>query len=102
MSRIKLIDYAKQNGFNQASKVRLNDANKYPYITLIDSNNGSHVENLYLGKRYAGTVKEGEILPINDLYLEETTNAQGEIRLKITDRSGVVSAEKLADYTAFA
>lgn len=100
MSRIKLIDFAKQNGYNAVSKVRKN-TNQYLYVTFLNQQNGALTENIYLGERYAGTVKVGDQLPLAELFVTEVTNAAGEQRMKITDRSGEVSAAKMADYQTF-
>lgn len=95
-ARITLVDFCKQNGYNAVSKVRTN-ANGYKYVTLADTTT-STVENLYLGTRYSETVEEGVVLPIRELFVTETENAEGEKRWKLTDRSSEMSAEKLVDY----
>jgi len=100
-TRIKLITYAQQNGFTSASKVRKN-ASGYPFITLVDKNNAQHSENLYLAKEYGEGVQVGQALPINDLYVADTTNATGEQRFKITDKPGTLTEAKAAEYTDFA
>lgn len=99
MSRIALIAFAKQNGYNSASIVRAN-TNGYKYVTLADSETGN-TENIYLGTRYAETVAVGEKLVLADLFVTETENQAGEKRWKITDKSGVISAEKMAEYQTF-
>ena len=96
MSRIGLIAFAKQNGYNAVSKVRVN-ANGYKYVTLANTQTGD-VENLYLGTRYSKTVKQDEVLNLSTLFVTETENQAGEKRWKLTDKSGEISAEKLADY----
>ena len=95
--RISLKQYCHQNGYNRVSKVRAN-VSGYKYITLIDANNGDCTENLYLGVRFSEEVEINDILPVNDLWVVKTTNANGETRYKLSERSGEVSADKLKDY----
>ena len=98
--RIRLKQYCIQNGYDRVSKVRIN-VNGLKYVTLIDSENGSLSENLYLGKRYAELVEVGQFLPIADLFVTEVMNEGGEMRMKLTDSSGAVSAAKLEDFQGF-
>lgn len=97
--RIALIIFAQSLGYNAVSKVRAN-TNGYKYVTLANTTNGS-TENLYLGTRYSETVDVDDVLPLKELFVTETENAQGEKRFKLTDKSGVISAEKLVDYQTF-
>lgn len=97
--RIALIIFAQSMGYNAVSKVRAN-TNGYKYVTLANTNT-SQTENLYLGTRYSETVNVDDVLPLNSLFVVETENAQGEKRFKLTDNSGAMSAEKLADYQTF-
>lgn len=99
MSRINFITFAKQNGYNSASIVRAN-TNGYKYITLADTETGN-IENIYLGTRFSETVEVGAKLNLNELFVTETENQAGEKRWKITDKSGVMSEEKLKDYQTF-
>ena len=99
MSRIGLIDFAKQNGYNSASIVRTN-TNGYKYVTLADSTTGT-TENIYLGTRFGETVAVGQTLKLTELFVTETENGLGEKRWKITDKSGVISAEKMKEYQTF-
>lgn len=94
---ISLIDFCKQNGYNGVSKVRTN-AKGYPYLTLINKQNATMVENVYLGKEYGATVKVDEVVPLAELFVNETINEAGEMRLKITNKSGVLDAAKAAEY----
>jgi len=100
MSRITLKEYCTQNGYNRVSKVRINSSG-YPYVTLICAEDGSLTENLYCSKNYAAQVAEGDELPIRELFVAETTNDGGEVRMKLTNNGGEVSPEKLADYQSF-
>lgn len=97
--RISLKIFCQSKGFNAVSKVRVN-ANGYKYVTLANTKT-SDVENLYLGVRYSELVETGDVLPINDLWVNETVNAQNETRFKLTNSSGEMSAEKAADYQTF-
>lgn len=98
-SRITLKIYCQSKGYNRVGPVRIN-ASGYKYVTLLDINNTSLLENLYLGVRYSETVEVDDKLPVNDLWVTEVVNAEGEIRMKLTDKSGVLSAEKAAEYQA--
>ena len=98
--RISLKQYCTQNGYNNVSRVRANVKN-LKFVTLIDSGNGALSENLYLGKRYAELVEVGQFLPIADLFVTEVMNEGGEMRMKLTDSSGAVSAAKLEDFKGF-
>lgn len=100
MARISLKDYCTQNGYNRVSKVHMN-TNGYPFVTLLCAEDGSLVENLYCSKQYGAQVSEGNILPINTLFVTETINESGEKRFKLTDNGGEVSEEKLKDYQSF-
>ena len=99
MSRQTLIAFAKEQGFNAVSEVRTN-SNGYKYMTLLDSKTGNS-ENIYLGVRYAETVTVGTKVDPKTLFIQDTTNAAGETRYKISDRSGEVSASKMEAYTTF-
>ena len=99
MSRIKLTTFASQSGFNAISKVRKN-TNGYLYVTMANTTTAA-VENIYLGERFAATVKVDDVLDLKSMYVADTTNAGGEQRFKVTDRSGEISAAKLADYQTF-
>ena len=99
MSRQTLIAFAKEQGFNAASEIREN-SNGYKYVTLLDSKTGN-AENIYLGVRYAGTVATGTKVNPATLFIQDTVNAEGLVRYKISDRSGEVSATKMAAYTTF-
>lgn len=99
MSRIKLTTFASQNGFNAISKVRKN-SNNYLFVTMANTNTAD-VENIYLGERFAETVNVGDTLDLKSMYVADTVNAAGEQRFKVTDKSGEMSAEKLADYQTF-
>ena len=75
--------------------------NKYPFVTLLCAEDGGVSENLFLSKNYAAQVSEGDELPIRELFVAETTNDAGELRMKLTNNGGAVSAEKLKDYQSF-
>lgn len=100
MSRITLKDYCSTKGYNRVSKVRLN-TNGYPYVTLICAKDTNTSENLYLGVEYGKTVSGGDILPIHELFVAETLNADGEVRMKLTNKEGVLTEAKAADYISF-
>jgi len=99
MSRQTLIAFAKEQGFNAVSEVRAN-SNGYKYMTLLDSHTGN-ANNVYLGQRYAETVTVGQKINPATLFIQDTTNADGASRFKISDRSGEVSATKMEAYTTF-
>lgn len=97
MPRMTLIDYCKQNGFTSVSKVRAN-SNGYKYVTCLDKNDTNNLINVYLGVRFAELTPVDTILVLADMYVTETTNDAGEIRLKLTDKSGELGADKAAEY----
>lgn len=97
--RIAFIIFCQSLGYNAVSKVRAN-ANGYMYVTLANTQTGK-AENLYLGRRFSETVTIGEILPIKDLWVTEVENEHGEARFKLTDKSGIMSESKLAEYQTF-
>ncbi len=86
-NRTSLKDYCSSKGYNMASAVRAN-VSGYKYITLIDSSNPGEPENVYLGQRFGETVNVGDKLKASELWVVETTNAQGEMRLKLSDKEG--------------
>ncbi len=77
--------FCKDKGFVSVAKaVRTNKVNGYPFVTFIDSNN--QAENIYFSKKASQDVTEGEIVDMSFLKkfeIFETTNAQGEIRMKL-------------------
>ena len=97
MARASLKEFCHSKGYDRASKVRANKSG-YKYITLIQSDDTSNGENLYLGQRYAEDIAVDSTLPLGDLYVTEITNAEGELRMKLTDKSGELSAEKAVNY----
>lgn len=99
MSRQTLIAFAKEQGFNAVSEVRAN-TNGYKYITLLDSKSGN-AENIYLGVEYGTSVAVGTKVDPKTLFIQPTVNAAGETRYKISNKSGEVSADKMAAYTTF-
>lgn len=76
--------FAKAKGFTQISpKVRINQ-NGYPYITFIDTANKA--ENVYFSKNAAKDRHEGEVISkemLKAVSVAETTNAKGELRIKL-------------------
>lgn len=97
MARASLKDFCHTKGYNRVSKVRAN-TNGYKYVTLLEAENTTNSENLYLGQRYGEDIEIDTVLPINELFVAEITNADGEVRIKLTDKSGELSAEKAAAY----
>lgn len=89
MARLKVKEFASQNGFNMVSKVRKNTSG-YLYATFLSSDNPNHVENIYFGVRFAeeGGYKEGDDLKVADLWVTAVENAQSEARWKLTDKEG--------------
>lgn len=98
MTRLTVSEFAKQNGFNMVSKVRKN-ANGYLFATFLSSENPNHTENIYFGVRFAeeGGYKEGDVLKIQGLFVTDTTNAAGEVRLKLTDKKGDAASTLIAN-----
>ena len=98
MARITIKEFAGQSGYNVVSKIRVN-TNGYKYVTFADKNGEVDPENIYLGTRFSETVNVGDT-PNTGWFINETENAAGEKRFKITDQSGVMSDATLADYIA--
>ncbi len=99
-TRMPLKAFLVGQGFNALSKVRAN-SNGYKYVTanhLSEEGISTKAENIYLGTRYSDSVELGQTLDIETLFVVPTTNAAGAERIKITDQSGVLSPEKLAEY----
>ena len=96
MARIKLKDFCSTKGYNMVSPVREN-VNGYKYVTLLHSDDPGNPENLYLGQRYADTVKKDDKLPLADLFVTEVENAAGEARFKLTDKNGDATATLVAN-----
>ena len=73
-----------ENGvITNISKVRMNNANNYPYVTVL---NGSKSNNVYFGKKSGALVTEGQHLSVDQLTtatLLLATNEAGEQRLKL-------------------
>lgn len=88
-SRKTVKAFAQEHNFNMVSKVRKNSSG-YMYATFLSSDDPNHVENIYFGVRFAeeGGYSEGDDLKLADLFVTETTNAAGEMRLKLTDKEG--------------
>lgn len=99
MSRITIKAFATQSGYNAVSNVRVN-TNGYKYVTLADTTGAVGTENIYLGTRFAEEVAVGQKADLN-WFVTETENKDGEKRWKITNLSGEISQEKLAEYTTF-
>ena len=96
MSRTKLKDYCQTHGFNMVSPVREN-VNGYKFVTCLHSDSPDQPENLYLGTRFGESVTKGQKLDLSMMFVTETTNAGGEVRMKLTDREGDAQATLLAN-----
>lgn len=97
--RAKIKDFCTSLGYNAVSKVRVN-SNGYKYVTLANTTSGD-TENIYLGIRFGETVEVSDRLDLDNTFVTQVENKNGELRYKVTDRSGEISAEKLADYDVF-
>lgn len=86
-----LVQYALGNGYNAISKVRAN-SNGYKYVTMIDTKDPSIVENVYFGREASELVSVDETLDYKAWFAADTINAQGEARIKLTNKEG--DAEK--------
>lgn len=90
-------DFMKENGFNQVHREVRENTNGYPYITFINRKN--EAENIYFSKEAAKQVSAGDEIKKGffDAYLiAETTNAEGESRIKIV-RAGSSTRLELDD-----
>lgn len=95
--RWSVSDFCSTKGYNRMSKVREN-TNGLKYVTFLQAEEVNNSENIYLGKRFGEDVAVDTQLDPTKLFITEVTNDNGEKRLKLTDKSGVLSAEKEADY----
>lgn len=84
---MKLKAWMKNNGWTAISKVRTN-TNGYPFATVV--NEDGEAENIYFSKRMAGEVgvDDSAKLWASDVIVRETTNAAGEMRLKLCSATG--------------
>jgi hypothetical protein len=90
LTRITFKEFCKKNGYTTvAPKVRINKSG-YAFVTFVndivkDSEGKSLSENIYFSKNTSKDVMEGDDVSIvlRGLFLCETINADGEIRMKI-------------------
>lgn len=78
-------DFVQDKGYVQViPEVRAN-ANGYPFLTFVDADNKA--ENIYFSKSESEGLEKGQQLDqdyIKSLRVAETSNANGEIRWKLT------------------
>lgn len=89
-------DFMLDNGLTVHNEVRVN-TNKYPYLTFINEKN--EAENIYFSKSASALVTEGQPVVkgfFDNFLMVETTNADGEKRIKIA-RAGSTSRLAVED-----
>ena len=74
-------------GFNSISRVRAN-SNGYLFITMVSTDNIGEAENIYFGRRASAAFSVGQMVDPSTLFCVETTNANGDVRWKLTDTEG--------------
>lgn len=86
LKTISLIAYCGQKGIVEFNPTISLNVNGYPFVTAINEENES--ENIYFSKRAGEGLKDGEPIGLNlkGKYIAETTNAQGELRMKIVSQ----------------
>ena len=84
---MKLKAWMKANGWSAVSKVRTN-SNGYPFATVV--NEDGDAENIYFSKKMAGEVGVDDKATFwaGGVIVRETTNAAGEMRLKLCSAVG--------------
>lgn len=75
-------------GYDMISEVRISQPNGYPYVTMINSKNPNQVESVWFSKNAAEEVNQGDYLNTDTTFVYETTNTQGETRLKLSFKEG--------------
>ena len=87
--------YCGKKGFVEVNPTIKTNVNGYPFVTFINDSN--EAENIYFSKRAGLGLTDGQ--PIGDVlkgkHIAETTNAEGEIRMKIVSQSRVSIADVL-------
>lgn len=85
MNRQTFKAYCGDTGVTAVNPVVRVNTNNYPFITIL---RGEEAENIYFSKKASALVDAGQDIKslLKDLYLVETTNASGDIRLKLSFR----------------
>lgn len=81
---IPVMDFMKSKSFISCHKSVRANANGYPYVTFINDKNVA--ENIYFSKATGEKYKADQGIEkgfFNSLAIAETTNADGEIRIKL-------------------
>lgn len=94
MKTLTVKEFAKEQKFtNFINQVRFN-SNNYPYLTFLTADNKA--ENIYFSKSTAANLAVGEVLTpkaFGELRAVESTNAEGDIRWKLTNSSNRVDID---------
>jgi hypothetical protein len=88
MDKISIQDFAKAKGFIEINKTIRTNTNGYPFVTFINAKN--EAENVYFSKGASAQVAEGGNFfdVAKDYEIGETTNAEGEVRVKLCRKGG--------------
>jgi hypothetical protein len=80
--------WCQEMGVKAISEVREN-SNNYPFVTMISDKFEGGAQNIYFSKAQSAKVALGQPsadLGLKDLSIAHTSNADGELRLKITSK----------------
>ncbi len=95
---ISVKEFAKSNNFTSIAPAIRSNYNGYLYITFIDASNKA--ENVYFSKASSAGLGAGQLVTkelLSSHQVAETTNAEGEKRMKLVSNSARVSIDSLLD-----
>ena len=95
---ISVKEFAKSNNFTSIAPAIRTNSNNYPYITFINADNKA--ENVYFSKSSSAGIGAGQLVTkelLSSYQVAETTNAEGEKRMKLVSNSNRVSLDSLLD-----
>lgn len=84
---VSLFELMQENSFNACSKVRENE-NGYAFVTLLSTSDIENPLNIYFGKKASENVAIDDRINPHNVFVYETTNADGELRWKISFKEG--------------
>lgn len=98
MKTLSIQEFAQAGGFVQIAKNVRTNVNGYPFLTFITKDNVA--ENIYFSKAMSKKISgdetvDKELITRLGLVIVEATNAEGEIRMKLSGNSERVSIADL-------
>ena len=95
MDYIKLKDYCKTTGVTAINNSINTSVKGYPFVTLL---RGNEADNIWFSKNASARVAKGDNFKAiaSELYVVETANADGEVRMKLSFNNS--SYSDLADF----